>query len=38
MSQILFIGPRFYFMKSRKKYLKNTQKMPVFSNKMKTRA
>ena len=38
MSQILFIGFSFCFMKSRTKCLKNTLKVSRFSNKIKTRA
>ena len=39
VSQISFTGPRFCFMKSRKKSLKNTLKVSrFFYNKMKTRA
>ena len=39
MSQIFYIGPRFYFMKSRKKKLKIFIKnLPTFSQKKKSKA
>ena len=38
MSQISDLGPSFYFMQSRKKVLKNGQKLPVFLHKIKTKA
>ena len=37
MSQIFYLGPSFYFMQSRKKVLKNAQKLPIFFNKIKTK-
>ena len=37
VSQIFYLGPSFYFMQSRKKVVKNDQKLPVFLNKIKTK-
>ena len=38
VSQILYLGLSFYFMKSRKLSFKNEQKLPVSLDKIKTRA
>ena len=38
MSQIFCIGPSFYFIEFRKKCFKNVEKLPVFLNKIKTKA
>ena len=38
VSQILYLGPSFHFMKYRKKVIRNVRKLPVFWDKIKTEA
>ena len=37
LSQIFYLGPKFYFMKSRNLVAKNSKQLPVFCDKIKTR-